>query len=632
MYKNLSFTKILACVCCISALAGAASADPAEAKAGLKQSPGFELPQIEGAKPWTNKTVNNDPMNFQFAVVTDRNGGERPGIFEEAVKYINILKPEFVMSIGDYIPGYTKDENLLKAQWEEFDKIINSIQMPFFYIPGNHDILNPVQKEVWKQRRGPAYYHFKYGEVLFLCLNSDDPDTKMSEEQVAYFEKALAENKDVRWTLVFVHKPLWVAGDKNYWDKDQKHPEVFKNNGWERFDKALQGRKYTIFSGHIHHYVEREQNGNQYLSLATTGGGSGMRGAFPYGEFDHFVWVSMTPDGPSIANIELSGLRTSDFINEKTYGYSSALVRKSAVKTDTVHIDSIPFDKAEMKLKLENTKDIPLTLEFDSQDSPIFVSKFKEKVTLAPGEKKTITIPLTGSKLDPSKSLPSPSITWKGEYTPEGIPPIRVQMSAPLLLNLKRKTEAATPGTAADGDIKEWENKWSEPSGFAESSGNRNAYKGLDDLSIQTATSYDDKNLYIAVKVKDDSVIAKKDDKNLDDDIVIVQLDPTEKKSKKKKGIFTFEATPPAQGEPNGSITIKGVKNGTGKSLITPEGYAAEFQIPIDSLGKNWTNFDMNVILRDRDQDQPKMLFKASWKPGWAKNPNTTNRATFYKQ
>ena len=44
-------------------------------------------------KPWTHLDFYNDPDNFQFAIVTDRNGGNRPGIFEDAVKKINILYP-----------------------------------------------------------------------------------------------------------------------------------------------------------------------------------------------------------------------------------------------------------------------------------------------------------------------------------------------------------------------------------------------------------------------------------------------------------------------------------------------------------------------------------------------------------
>ena len=34
-----------------------------------------------GSKPWNNLNINDKPGQFQFAIVTDRTGGRRPGIF-----------------------------------------------------------------------------------------------------------------------------------------------------------------------------------------------------------------------------------------------------------------------------------------------------------------------------------------------------------------------------------------------------------------------------------------------------------------------------------------------------------------------------------------------------------------------
>ena len=45
----------------------------------------------------------------------------------------------------------------------------------------------------------------------------------------------------------------------------------------------------------------------RYYSLATTGGGSKLRGT-AYGEFDHFAWVTMKKSGPIVANLLLDGI------------------------------------------------------------------------------------------------------------------------------------------------------------------------------------------------------------------------------------------------------------------------------------------------------------------------------------
>ena len=71
--------------------------------------------------------------------------------------------------------------------------------------------------------------------------------------------------------------------------------------------KLLADRQYTVFAGHIHVYQKFIRQGRSYYQLATTGGGSKMRGV-PYGEFDHFVWVTMKKEGPVFANVLLDGI------------------------------------------------------------------------------------------------------------------------------------------------------------------------------------------------------------------------------------------------------------------------------------------------------------------------------------
>jgi len=77
---------------------------PAEAVSGSPE--GFETDVQTPNKPWTNLEFKNDPGAFQFAVVGDNAGGPRWGVFAEAVEKLNLLQPEFVIGVGDYIEGY----------------------------------------------------------------------------------------------------------------------------------------------------------------------------------------------------------------------------------------------------------------------------------------------------------------------------------------------------------------------------------------------------------------------------------------------------------------------------------------------------------------------------------------------
>lgn len=251
--------------------------------------------------PWTSLKLNNDPDQFQFAVVADRTGGHREKVFSRAVRQINLLQPQFVMSVGDLIEGYSLKEDVVKGQWDEFDGYVKRFEMPFFYVPGNHDLTNKSQVAAWDQRYGKRYYHFTYKNVLFLCLSSETPPDEMGTidpDQQAWAARALEANRDVKWTFVFLHKPIWTARD-------------LTKNGWGAVEKSLAGRKYTVFCGHVHHYQMFERNGMKYYQLATTGGGSRMRG-LEYGEFDHVAWVTMKKDAPLVANVLLDGILPAD--------------------------------------------------------------------------------------------------------------------------------------------------------------------------------------------------------------------------------------------------------------------------------------------------------------------------------
>ena len=272
--------------------------------AGNAPSPGGEPLQIrvESINPWTTLRLNNQPRNFQFAIITDRTGGHRPGVFAEAVKKINLMQPEFVISVGDLIEGYSQDNGQWALEWAEFQGKVETLQMPFFYVPGNHDLSNPLMAENWKRKFGRAFYEFRYHDVLFVALNSEDPSEpegkslRFSPEQQEWFAGVLKRHPDVRWTFVFMHKPPWMFADADH-----------AKTGWNAIERALAGRKYTVFAGHVHSYARFERNGRDYIMLATTGGASKLRGKAD-GEFDQIVWVTMKDSEPLIANLLLDGI------------------------------------------------------------------------------------------------------------------------------------------------------------------------------------------------------------------------------------------------------------------------------------------------------------------------------------
>jgi len=94
--------------------------------------PALQIEHAGRANPWTHLNLNNNPINFQFVILSDRTGGARPGVFADAVRKTNLLEPEFVICIGDLIEGHTEEPAKLEHQWNQFEALVDRLDMPFF--------------------------------------------------------------------------------------------------------------------------------------------------------------------------------------------------------------------------------------------------------------------------------------------------------------------------------------------------------------------------------------------------------------------------------------------------------------------------------------------------------------------
>jgi len=280
-------------------------------------------------QPWTSEDFDAADDKFTFAVFSDLTGGERPGVFATAVAQLNLLRPEFIMNVGDLIEGNTTDLSEIDAQWKSFDERADRAIAPVFYAGGNHDLTGKVLQDVWDERLGRRYYHFVYKNVLFLILDTEDNtpertreifeirkvgvETFMNEgeeaylkteyaklpernsgnltpEQSDYFAQVIAANPDVRWTFLFMHKAPWERAEET---------------NFAAIEEALVDRPYTVFHGHMHAYEYLERRGRDYIQLATTGGSQ-----FPEAGLseDHVTLVTVDSDGVDIANLLMSGI------------------------------------------------------------------------------------------------------------------------------------------------------------------------------------------------------------------------------------------------------------------------------------------------------------------------------------
>jgi len=120
---------IVACLgCAITAFAHEAGINGEDhANTSVLRSIRVSFDEHGKVNPWNHLDFHNDPNAFQFAIVSDRTGSARPGVFEDAIAKLNLLQPEFVMSVGDMIEGYSYDKTVVNAQWDEFQGFIKKL-------------------------------------------------------------------------------------------------------------------------------------------------------------------------------------------------------------------------------------------------------------------------------------------------------------------------------------------------------------------------------------------------------------------------------------------------------------------------------------------------------------------------
>lgn len=222
------------------------------------------------------------------------------GVYERMVHEANLLRPDFVIQVGDMIQGYTYSEEQARGEWAQFRRQIAPLTMPFMPVPGNHDVVTTathnVYGEVWGKDR--YYYSFDVGPVHCVVLNSYWPGEgdRIAEWQRAWLASDLeayaarhggvgSKQLATRSIFVYVHAPLWrYAAD---------HPG---RKDWEAVHAIL--RQYPtrlVVGGHTHEYVWENRDGIDYIVINSSGGmpQQNERGGF----FHAFLHVSAQPDG-----------------------------------------------------------------------------------------------------------------------------------------------------------------------------------------------------------------------------------------------------------------------------------------------------------------------------------------------
>ena len=472
-------------------------------------------------------------------------------------------------------------------------------------------------------RADTSYYHFLYKDVLFVVVNSElfgmvgQPDTPVpgpwkQADQMAFIKSVFAQHPEPRWTIVLLHQPLW-----NY-------PSL--NEDWLEVEALLGERDYTVFAGHFHQYSRVTRNDRNFITLATTGGGSGLRGT-AFGEFDHVAWVTMREDGPRIANVLLDGIHDEDVSNPELL--SSLTEVANAIEMEALRSTDDLFNEASQKVTITNPTESTLTIAPSVARQTNFNIQGLMPVSIPAGERVELFLRLSTDEPVPYHSLTAASVEWIVTGT-IGEKPVQFPVLAPVL-PLSKYAIGTIDGVEVDGDLSEW-----GPLTY-------NAVRQGDvaspeiepnDVSFQFDVREGPEHLYIGVNVIDDEVSAHADLIPRAQDSVNFRIDPrgpAERDASMDVGqavlggdLAAQVATIVSTGAHAKDKLLSFVDDTNANTQIsfasTDTGYAAELAVPLSYIaskapnGDDWQEARVSVGVYDLDSDAdgPDVLY---WQP-----------------
>ncbi len=187
--------------------------------------------------------------------------------FEQAVKQINELNPDFVVICGDLV------HHASDSSYADFKRIMKKFNIPCYPAPGNHDVgrvPNSSKLAYYRKTIGKDYYTFQNKGYPFVVTNSqlwNGHVENESEKHHTWFKNTLdsisINNDEV---IVIGHYPIFIKSidEKEAYfnlplDKRKEILELFKKN-----------KVKAYLSGHKHETIINNYKNIQLVSGETT--------------------------------------------------------------------------------------------------------------------------------------------------------------------------------------------------------------------------------------------------------------------------------------------------------------------------------------------------------------------------
>ena len=184
----------------------------------------------------------------------------------------------FLVNTGDLVQRGTR------ANFAAFQQLMADFPLPFYPVPGNHDLgIGGSLTNFLAFSGAPAsHYSFDAGTAHFTMVNS--ASEHLRQEELDWIDQDLALT-ECPLKFVFVHHPPF----------DPDGTDHILNSGNDAFMALMQKHSVAyVFAGHIHAYSRAVRNGTVYV--ISGGGGAPLYHKDHPDAFYHYIQVTVDGD------------------------------------------------------------------------------------------------------------------------------------------------------------------------------------------------------------------------------------------------------------------------------------------------------------------------------------------------
>ena len=353
-------------------------------------------------------------------------------------------------------------------------------------------------------------------------------------------------------------------------------------------------------------------------------------------------------NGPVIANLRLDGILPSDVVDTELRQLVQQL--EDAVVAEPIVGQGRYFSRADARFSVANpsANHLSVTARFiPSRD--ILPEVVEKRVTIEPGGVASIEVPLRARAARAYESLAPARALFTLETETPGSEALIIERELALLPERRFDAVRVARAVTVDGDLREWGRLAFVVDEPGERSGH-GIHRGPEDGSFRFGVAQDKNFFYVAVDVRDDSLVGSPDEVAREQDHVSLNIDvrPDPERSKNEetfvairsgamaKMISPLVALQETRPDPVMRLFAGGLPEGVRQAVRrTATGYAVEVAVPARVLderrGARWDALRLNVSVNDFDEGELDSV-TLSWRPSRFESGAIEGAGTFVRR